>query len=443
VKLCLQCAHVGKHAPGCAAETDALASATDAKSKNDRVLAAMEEVKRLLADGENRVAAAPREALELAWSAQVVLDQYPASDLTAFDTKRAANDLAKSVKQLREKAVAGMADGEATQYLDDLTYARKALELLADVIRRRREAATFDLNALGKLPRARVNYAREEAHGLEGVCLEIEARLAESVGVEKEVESWGNANLSALAKGENPALIPTAKNPKPGAMIGALAGGGVLVAAGIGLDAAALLPKPAGLAVAGAGFVGLIAGLFLALGRNKARAQLPVQFREAGVRYRERIFLSGSLRLLRMRTSRLQVAEEAFRKFTSGEGAPGWKRLRTEAKDALKFLVEWDGKRAIEDTLTRGVTEALGRRGKLRNYDDVKAEEWDVLAKALALDFTAGDEAQRFDALTPLLAENEVLPEVLAAAKREVQETWNQGAERRPTRRMSSSNVSG
>src|SRR5204863_909185 len=94
VKLCLQCAHVGAHAPGCALATEGQ-DATDPKAKNDRVLAGMEEVKRILADADGRIPAAPREALELTWSAQLVLDQHPASDLQSFDAKRAANDLAK------------------------------------------------------------------------------------------------------------------------------------------------------------------------------------------------------------------------------------------------------------------------------------------------------------------------------------------------------------
>jgi hypothetical protein len=108
----------------------------------------------------------------------------------------------------------------------------------------------------------------------------------------------------------------------------------------------------------------------------------------------------------------------------------------------VKLFFDWDGKRPLDDALTRGMSEALGRMGRLRPFDELKPEEWEILAKAMSMDLAlsdksgTGDEALRFDAVAPLVAEAEKAEAALAAAKKEVDKAWSPAGERRPTRNL-------
>ncbi len=423
MKLCVQCARITSHEPGCAADPSPESdhAALDPRARHERVLAGMQRVRDLVAAGRARLPGTPREALEHVWLAQDALARYPASDLQSFDAKRDLNTLQKEVAALRADACAALPDGGGERIAADLDLARKALELQAEIYRRRREAATFDLTALGKLPHARVNYARSEAHVLDDVCLEVESRLAESSALQREVETWGNANLGALVRGEAPPHVPVAKVPAGSRASLAFGAGTAMIALGVALDVLKAIPPAPAAVFAALGVVTLLAGLVFLVLRNRRYAMLPAEFQGLGIAYRERLYLSAALRFLRRRTSLRERAEDAFRQFTSGESAARWKRLRNEERDAVRFFFDWEDKRTLEDALNRAATAAVTRKAKLVTFDAVKPDEWDALAKALALDLataeSAADEAQRFDVLLALIAGGDGDAKVVGALK--------------------------
>ncbi len=139
--------------------------------------------------------------------------------------------------------------------------------------------------------------------------------------------------------------------------------------------------------------------------RQTLPGELRARFKELSVQYRQRVYMSAALRVLRKKATLVEKAEDAFRKFTGGDQAARWKRVCLEGPDVVRTFFDWDQKRPLKDEVSRAVAEAIGPKGRLRPFDEMAADGWEVLLKAFLLDVFAGDDAHFFDGLAPLVAE--------------------------------------
>ncbi len=419
MRLCLHCARFGFHEPGCPADTDPRDPSADARTRQARGVAGIEDVKTVVMDAETALLTKPREAFRLLWVAEQTLELYPAADFTSFESRRWRNDVLNSIQDLRKRAGTGLAATEAKQLLEDLVFARRALELFAVVARVRHDAVSFDLSEFVQIPKSD---RREVGDDLKELCAEVERQLAASVVLEKEVAAWGPENVVALARDLEPAAIPPGLLPERGRRTGAVLGV-VIAVLGLALSGVTLSPflatllpleaKLGGLALSAV--VAVAGGLVAHRSAKRARAlderrstlpgELRARFKELSVQYRQRVYMSASLRVLRKKATLVEKAEDAFRKFTGGDQAARWKRVCLEGPDVVRTFFDWDQKRPLKDEVSRAVAEAIGPKGRLRPFDEMAADGWEVLLKAFLLDVFAGDDAHFFDGLAPLVAE--------------------------------------
>ncbi|MBI3722540.1 polymer-forming cytoskeletal protein [bacterium] len=414
MRLCLRCAQVGQHEVGCPDDTDA---AADARTKSARVGSGLTLVKAILSEAEGWGATAPREALRLAWVAERMLERYPATDFATFDARRSRNDVANAVAKVRERAAERLGDAEAAGFLEDMEFGRRALELFAEVARRRHEAVSFDLSEFVQLP---PSDRREVGEALKELCQEVEKSLSASTGLEEVVAAWGPENVAALAAGTDPVAIPPDRLP-PLRGRKTLLSGIVLAVLGLAVVGTAWTPVPDALGVpprfawAGVGLalVGLLVaraggGLLRESGKRRRAAPLEqaAAFRDLSVQYRQRVYMSAALRILRRKATLVEKAEDAFRKFTGGNSAARWKRLYSpEGKDVVRMFFDWDDRRPLKDAVSLAVAQAIGPKERLRPFDEMATDGWEVLLKAFLLDIFAGDEARFFDGLALLIVE--------------------------------------
>lgn len=446
MRLCLRCAQAGRHEAGCVDETDP--PGQDAPGKQARALRGIERARSILVEANGLLARSPREALRVAWVAERTLELYPATDLETFDARRGRNDLANSVAKAREMAAAGLADGEASGLLEDLAFARRALELFAEVARRRHEAVTFDLSEFVQLP---PSDRREVADALKELCLEVEKSLQGSKDLEAAVAAWGPENVPALAADRDPVSIPADKIPEERGR-GALVLGAAVSGVGLALGAAATTGALPEALVAGSGPLAATAGWALgvaglgaaAVGGKRLRASATARreaprahiarFHELSVQYRQRVYMSAALRILQHKATLVEKAEDAFRRFTGGDGTARWKRLCSpEGAAIVRTFFDWDPQaRPLKDAVSYSVAMALGPKGRLRPFDEMAEDGWDVLLKAFLLDVfasDAGDEARFFDGIAPLIAEGALEDRALEALAVRTIEAWRAMAE--------------
>jgi hypothetical protein len=419
LRLCLHCARVGVHEPGCPADNNPRDPSADAKTRQARGVAGIEDVKTVVMDAETALLTKPREALRLLWVAEHTLELYPAADFESFDSRRWRNDILNSIQELRKRAETGLAAADARQLVEDLVFARRAFELFADVARVRHDAVSFDLSEFVQIPKSD---RRDVGDDLKELCAEVEKQLATSVVLEKEVAAWGPENVVALARDLEPVAIPEKLLGESGRRRGAVIGVALAVL-GLALSGATLSPflatllpfeaKLGGLALSA--LIAVAGGLVAHRSAKRARAlderrqtlpgELRARFKELSVQYRQRVYMSAALRVLRKKATFVEKAEDAFRKFTGGDQAARWKRVCLEAPDVVRTFFDWDQKQPLKDAISHAVAEAIGPKGRLRPFDEMAADGWEVLLEAFLLDVFAGDDAHFFDGLAPLVAE--------------------------------------
>ncbi|HZV02334.1 MAG TPA: hypothetical protein VFF73_36840 [Planctomycetota bacterium] len=441
MRLCLQCALVGRHEVGCPDDLDR------ALPRAERVARGMQSVKAALGAAERATGDNPREGLRLAWVAQEELDLLPVADFETYDAKRSRNDIATAIAAVRSRAASALGEEKAQELLDDLAFARRAFELFGDVARRRHEAVTFDLSEFVELP---PSDRREVGEALRELCGEVEKSLAQSRKLEEDVASWGPENVHALAANEDPTAMPPGKIPPlEGSKRFFL--GVVLVVLGLALAvlvftpvAPALAPLiaktglpvwlPGGLAGVALAVMGVFtarAGVRRVRETERARQEAPAialkSFHELSVAYRQRVYMSAALRVLRQKATLVEKTEDAFRAYTTGKAAPRWKRLcGDQARDVVATFFDWDANRyPLKDAVSVAVAQALGPKGRLRPFDEMATDGWDVLLKAFLLDIFAGDDARFFDGLAPLIAEGGLEDSELERRALQVVEEWN------------------
>jgi hypothetical protein len=450
LRLCLKCAQVGRHELECPDQDDPDAHSTDPRTRQARAAVGLPRIREFLSEGE-RTGGSPRERLRLAWVAQQMLETYPATDFPGFDTRRSRNDLANAIAKVGDAATSQLAEGEGARLLEDLVFARRALELFAVVARRRHEAVAFDLSEFVEIPKSD---RREVGDDLKVLCEEVEKGLAQSFGLEEVVAKWGPANVEALAAGTDPVVIPEEMLPplqgKKTFVRGTLACVLGLGVAGFSLSPAVdqVVPfLPPGLGLPEAQLAGAVGGAVLALfgivaawlarkriresetARRDAPAEHVKSFHELSVQYRQRVYMSAALRVLRKKASLVVKAEDAFREFTTGDASPRWKRLCTsDSLDIVGTFFDWDGRQPLKDVVSHAVARALGANGRLRPFDEMATDGWIVLLKAFLLDLFAedsGNEARYFDGLSLLIAEGAIEDHELEARAGQTMEAWN------------------
>ena len=439
MRLCLTCAQVGRHEAGCPDDPAP-------RSNSARIASGVAQVKATLAEADQWGDKTWREALRLAWVAQQQLERHPVTDFETFDAKRARNDLANAISKVHERAAEGLGETEANNLIADMTFARRALELFADVARRRHEAVAFDLSEFVQLP---PSDRREVGEALKELCGEVEKSLTESTRLEEVVSAWGPENVAALAADLDPVVIPPEKIPpiegKKRLVWGVAYSFGGLALAGLWasplsdvlspLDATLHVPVwIVGSAVGGlitlVGLASVRRGIGQLRASEKARREAPAlavtAFHELSVNYRQRVYMSAALRILREKATSVEKAEEAFRQFTTGNSAARWKRLCSpDGKDVVRTFFDWDGRQPRKDAVSLAVAQALGPKGRLRPFDEMATDGWEVLLKAFLLDLFAGDEARFFDGLAHLIAEGALEDKELEARAVQTIEAWN------------------
>src|SRR6476659_8987685 len=146
MSLCLICGKIGEHAKGCAqASPDAFDTAPPAR--NARALKALEEIQAKLKTLRPLVDSSPRDAAKQIFELEQLIEKHPSGDLTSFEHKRNYKTAEDQLKGLRGEVVAKLGD-KGEQILSDLSFTKKALELLHAVQLRRREVSGLQLDEL-------------------------------------------------------------------------------------------------------------------------------------------------------------------------------------------------------------------------------------------------------------------------------------------------------
>jgi hypothetical protein len=434
MNLCLRCGKIGDHAKGCPAAPEGYFD-TAPPAKNARALKALEEVQAGIKEAKPLADTNPREAAKKVFALEKLLENHPSSDLTSFEQKRNWKAAEDALKGVRTAVAAKLGDKPAEQIFEDLTFARKALELLFQQQKNRREVGALSLDELTRIEGLGFNPADNPDATDPGslarhACEVIERRLATTSTVDSEVDALGKSYLEPLATGETPRELPSTIVGDSKVPLLLLGSGVAILVAGIAL-AVAVGQKPAGGALAAIGALDLIAGAVLFAKASAKKSGAPVQFAALSKQFRDRLYLVSVLRSLRGVVSNLSKAEEALRTQVSGENGARWKRIKTQEKDLVKALCgDWDEKHTVDDEMLRRIATA----GEVPEESILPAasigrEDWDGLAKAYQAerreDSEASDETRLAVLSQIVLAHAGQKPEAQALRKRAIAEARN------------------
>lgn len=386
MSLCMLCGKIEDHARGCAQGPKN--PTLTPEIKNERALQALAEVQTSLPRLQALVATSPREATFTLWSVERTLERRPSGDLSSFEKKRLYKQVEDSVNKVKTD-LGPAADG----LLSDLTYTKKALELLHAAVLRRREVASVKLQELTVLPTLGYDPQKhsdptDPGESARMACELVEKRLATTLAVDADVDAWGKAYVELLATGELPTKFPGLE-PSWGAPIGVL----VVALALVGGGAAVFFGKLAGDVVAaalGGGGALLLIVAILAFARTASTARaVPARFSSLAERFRERLFLVCVSRSLGKFVSNLSQAEEALRAHVGGDNAARWKRIKTSERDLVKALAgnDWDEKVTVDEEMARRIA-ATGRvaADAIVSPGAVARTDWEGLGKTYVVD---------------------------------------------------------
>ncbi len=363
----------------------------DADARDAATLELTAEIGAELDALEQRVDAEPRDVLKQVWVLNAWTDAYPKNWIKDFGKRRERNALQGRIDELRKQAQEALGVDQGKAIWEDLDFLRKVLPLLFEKQRASGEVLRLILSPLGKLKFCQIQYSRTGAEDLARVCQEVQEEVRRTNDLDEQALAWGLENHAALLSGQPPARIPTKLQPPGGG--GPLLGLGALLAGGGGAVAAGLVagvPTTAGLGGAGLGALLLLVGGFKAKKAGAARAELPERFAELSARFRERLYLICTLRVLYRVSSRYTVAADAYDSAIKDYGGnQKWKALKFEGRDLTEvFAAEsWDPRGSIEHWLAEKVKQNFRLDSMtLAAPEDLDAEAWDVLLKAYLLE---------------------------------------------------------
>ncbi len=342
MQLCLECGRVEDHNLECKRRPPAPENAAE---KQARVQKAMVVAQAVLDRHDDVAKESNKLAILKLLAADALLERWPSRDLTAFDTKRAHNDL---VSALAKKRIAlEESSGAGRQFTEDARFAKAAVELAFAQALRREESKRVDLAALGELPVSPISGLDRP---LKVISNEIDARLEMSRDLGARVTEWGWKNLGRLMLGLDPFEVPRS-------MIGT-----------------GMLSK-------------------LGVGTGDRVAEIKATFKPLGDKFRERLYLIGASSALLPIISRQAQAEEAWRKhLAKNDGAARWERIKQGEKELADYYVGEDPTLpgAIEEVIQKRAvaSPALSVLG-LRPAREVRGVEWEGWAKGYFLELDA------------------------------------------------------
>ncbi len=367
-----------------------------AETKDQVLIALLVDIEKEVSELEGRLDSEPREVLKQAWVLHTIVEANPARWLQNFAKRRERNGLISRLESLRDQSSNALEEDEGKQVWEDLPYTRHTLGLLFDKIKATGEVKRLILSPLGKLQFAKIKYQRDSPEDLARVCQDIGQIVRDTSGLDDETKAWGAQNREALLLSKPPTSTPPGRvsSATPGLallLIGllGLGGGGAL----LGKAIPALVDKvpPAGVFGAlGVGALLFIIGAVLLNKVRKQKAQVPKDFANLSVRFRERLYLVCALRNLYRSSSRLTVTNEAFRSYLNDNGGKGrWRRVKFEGRDLTELFVEeeWDPRGTVETWLNDKVTKVFRLEStSLSPPEDQDEDTWEVVLKAYLLE---------------------------------------------------------
>src|SRR2546423_7169732 len=147
--LCVTCGRIDDHDVACPRGLSVPKNPTE---KADRTQRAIGLALSTLAFAEKESKTSLRQALLRVVSAESFLARCPSASLGSFEQKRAHNEASTKIGKKRAELQEALAPGEGAQLIDDLAFAKVAIEKFFALTCRRGEAAMFDPSAPERLP---------------------------------------------------------------------------------------------------------------------------------------------------------------------------------------------------------------------------------------------------------------------------------------------------
>lgn len=386
-------------------------------ARNDATLKIVGEVGEELEALEGQDEPDPEVMLRDLWVLNEYLEAFPLRWIRNYGERKGWSGAAAKIKALRKGSEDGYGE-ERLQVFETLDYLKQVLPLLFTRFKVRGEVLRLVLTPLGKLKHHEIRYQRDDADDLQRLCEDVSLEIRKSGDLDAQVEAWGTANYPALLQANpKPLHLPESRLPSRGPAAGALVAGLVLLGLGVGF----LLGKVP-VEVPQAFVVGVVLALLgvvaAAFGATKLKAHsdasgaLPAEFADLASRFRERLYLICSLRLLNKMASRYTRANEGFQGFLRKNGGKQhWKRVKFEGRVLTQTFVpnadEWHDKETIEHWLSEQVQKTYRLETViLTSPDELDDESWEVILRAYlleSLDDDGSHEAELLDTVADLV----------------------------------------
>ena len=369
----------------------------DDDARNDTTLAVVaaveEELAQLAEAGDDQAEATLRQV----WVLNEYMEAFPLRWIRNYAERKGWSNATAKIKELRKRHESDYDEAKLPVW-ETLDYLKQVLPLVFTRFKVRGEVLRLVLTPLGRLNHHEIRYQRDDADDLQRLCEDVSMQIRKTSDLDKEVERWGTANYPALLNPDpKPVELPADRMPAKGPGLIALLFGLALLGGG----AATLLgkvplelPSPTGIGIAVA-IVGVIAAAFgftRLQAASQASAALPKEFADLASRFRERLYLICSLRLLNKMASRYTRANEAFQGFLREHGGKThWKRIKFEGKFLTQTFVpdadEWHDKETIEFWLRDQVQKTYRLETViLTSPDELDEEAWEVILRAYLLE---------------------------------------------------------
>ncbi|MEZ6186795.1 MAG: hypothetical protein R3F62_17520 [Planctomycetota bacterium] len=385
------------------------------EARNDSTLKIVGEVGQELDALAEQKDLDPELLLRQLWVLNEYLEAFPLRWIRNYGERKGWSSAAAKIKDLRKLGEDGYGE-ERLPVWETLDYLKQVLPLLFTRFKVRGEVLRLVLTPLGKLKHHEIRYQRDDADDLQRLCEDVSLEIRRSGDLDAQVEAWGTANYPALLQANpKPLALPDTRLPSRGPALGAFLGGLAL----LGLGAAFLLGKVEvpqafvlGVVLALLGVVAAAFGLTRLKAHAAASGALPAEFADLASRFRERLYLICSLRLLNKMASRYTRANEGFQGFLRKNGGKQhWKRVKFEGRVLTQTFVpnsdEWHDKETIEHWLSEQVQKTYRLETViLTSPDELDDESWEVILRAYlleSLDDDGSHEAELLDTVADLV----------------------------------------
>ena len=364
--------------------------------KNDVTLKTVETISKRLEPVEAIADSDSREAIKQLWPLERWLESFPAKWIRNYAQRHEWNGVSKRIEAAKITAFRELEDGLGQAIWDDLDYISDVLPRLWMRFKVRGDVMRLILTPLGKLEHNEIRYQRDDADDLPRVCTEIRECIRQTSELDDEITRWGEANFGALVEpGAPPRQAPdgAVDSATPGALA-LLIGLGLAGAGGAHLGGAALPDLSQGVAyglAGGGGLLTLIGGGLLAK-VFKQKSAVPKQWAVLSNRFRERLYLICSLRVLDKVASTYNHANREFREYLDKHGGKNrWKAVKFDQRDLTQVFIEdtaeWHPKETVEHWLSEEVKKAFRMdSSKLTGLEEIDRDAWDVILRAYLLE---------------------------------------------------------